>query len=515
MSAQSTAALQAEIHRLKLEVHSLKTEQGSEISIGNYLLARLEQLGVTNMFGVPGDFNLGFLDLVEDHPTINWVGNCKEARLTFLISFGVGELSAVNGIAGGKSIVMSPKYVSTALKADVAPYIGGRTVRSPPHVQLLSVLILSSFDAYTIAARQFTHSQASLKNKDHAAAEIDRVLIDCITKARPVYLSLPTDLVTAKISTERLHTPLTRSPPPNNPQIESFVIDLIVKQFEEAEGDAVVLVDACAIRHGAKEELNEFLRETKFPVYSTPMGKTAVDENFERYGGVNAANNYYSMLASRTAFSQIYLGSISRPEIRERVESAKLVLSVGGLRSDFNTGNFSYHIPVKRTIELHSDNTKVQYAVFPGIGMKELIPRLTERLKSYHVAASKLLVPKFLAPVPKEESETITHNFFWPRVASFFKPHDVIVTETGMHDPNFALRNHFIYDGTGTANFGILDVPLPEKSVLVSQILWGSIGWSVGEDIPFSNINLFFDVHGLEPRKPAGHIVGRERVGSG
>ncbi|KAG5349535.1 hypothetical protein C0989_003292 [Termitomyces sp. Mn162] len=426
MSRQSTAALQAEIHRLKLEVHGLKTQQGSEISVGNYLLTRLEQLGVTNMFGVPGDFNLGFLDLVEDHPTINWVGNCNELNAAYaadgyarannsigviLTTFGVGELSAVNGIAGGKS----PKYFSADFKAHAAPYAGRWTVRSRL-LSKLHLLILSSFDAYTVAAQQFTYSQATLRNKNNAAVEIDRVLIDCITKARPVYLSLPTDLVSAKISTERLRTPLTRSPPPNDPQIESFVVDLIAKQFEEAEGDVVVLVDACAIRHGVKEELNEFLKKTKFPVYSTPMGKTAVDENFERYGG-------------------IYLGSISRPEIKERVEAAKLVLSVGGLRSDFNTGNFSYNIPVKRTIELHSDNTKVQYAAFPGIGMKELMPKLTERLESYHVAASKLVVPRFLAPVPKEKLETISHNFFWPRVAEFFRPHDVIVTETGMH-PN-------------------------------------------------------------------------------
>ncbi|KAG6856421.1 hypothetical protein H0H87_004640 [Tephrocybe sp. NHM501043] len=256
-------------------------------------------------------------------------------------------------------------------------------------------------------------------------------------------MSLPTDLVSAKISTERLRTPLSRSPPHNDPQIESFVLDLIQKQFEEADGDAVVLVDACTIRHDSKGELKEFLQMTKFPVYSTPMGKTAIDENFERYGG-------------------IYLGSISRPEIKDKVESAKLVLSVGALRSDFNTGNFSYNIPVKRTIELHSDHTKVQYAAFQGIGMKQLIPKLTDRLKPFHVTASKISVAKFLSPVPKEKLETISHTFFWPRVSEFFRPKDVIVTETG------------------TANFGILDVPLPERSVLVSQILWGSIGWSVG-----------------------------------
>jgi len=27
------------------------------------------------MFGLPGDFNLGFLDLIEDHHSIDWVGN--------------------------------------------------------------------------------------------------------------------------------------------------------------------------------------------------------------------------------------------------------------------------------------------------------------------------------------------------------------------------------------------------------------------------------------------------------
>lgn len=105
-------------------------------------------------------------------------------------------------------------------------------------------------------------------------------------QARPVYLSLPTDLVYAQISSERLQIPLTNSPPPNDPKVESFVLDLVVKQFEEAKGDAVVLVDACTIRHDVRDEINDFLRKTGFPVYAAPMGKTAVDEDYDRYGGV-------------------------------------------------------------------------------------------------------------------------------------------------------------------------------------------------------------------------------------
>jgi pyruvate decarboxylase len=92
MTDKSVASLQTEVNRLRTELDSASQDSGEPIYVGEYLLKRLEQLGVTvcnpfrhlrtnsdlraqQMFGVPGDFNLGFLDLVEDYPTIEWVGN--------------------------------------------------------------------------------------------------------------------------------------------------------------------------------------------------------------------------------------------------------------------------------------------------------------------------------------------------------------------------------------------------------------------------------------------------------
>lgn len=43
-------------------------------------------------------------------------------------------------------------------------------------------------------------------------------------------------------------------------------------------------------------------------------------------------------------------------------------------------------------------------------------------------------------------------------------------------------RSHADIDA-GTSSFGILDVPLPRGAVFVSQILWGSIGWTVGSTL--------------------------------
>jgi pyruvate decarboxylase len=46
------------------------------------------------------------------------------------------------------------------------------------------------------------------------------------------------------------------------------------------------------------------------------------------------------------------VGSISNPEVKDKVESAKLIISIGSLKSDFNTGNFTYKIPAVRTVEV-------------------------------------------------------------------------------------------------------------------------------------------------------------------
>lgn len=98
---------------------------------------------------------------------------------------------------------------------------------------------------------------------------------------------MPTDIAKAKISSTALKTPLSRHQPPNDTNAENFVLDEIVRLVEEADGKVVVLVDACTIRHDVKDEVHELLAKTHFPVFSAPMGKTAVNESYERYGGVS------------------------------------------------------------------------------------------------------------------------------------------------------------------------------------------------------------------------------------
>ena len=97
---------------------------------------------------------------------------------------------------------------------------------------------------------------------------------------------LPTDLAYEKIPSYRLKTPNNQEPPENDPDVENFALDEIVKLIEDAKHETIILVDACAVRHGFKKEVAELVRRTGFPVYSAPMGKTSFDEQYARYGGV-------------------------------------------------------------------------------------------------------------------------------------------------------------------------------------------------------------------------------------
>lgn len=107
-----------------------------------------------------------------------------------------------------------------------------------------------------------------------------------------MYITLPTDLVGAVVSATPLGTPLHLAIPENDATTEAVVLDEIVKQVSAAQERVAVIVDGCALRYGVTNEVKDLLEKTKFPVFVAPMGKSAVDESYERYGGVSIASVY-------------------------------------------------------------------------------------------------------------------------------------------------------------------------------------------------------------------------------
>jgi indolepyruvate decarboxylase len=90
-----------------------RRQEASEVSIASYLIRRLQDYGIADCFGIPGDYVLAFYSLLEESP-INMVGCTREdcagfaadayARIhgmgALCVTYCVGGLSVCNSIAG-------------------------------------------------------------------------------------------------------------------------------------------------------------------------------------------------------------------------------------------------------------------------------------------------------------------------------------------------------------------------------------------------------------------------------
>jgi pyruvate decarboxylase len=417
------------------------------MTIGNYLLRRLKALGVDIIFGVPGDYNLPFLDQIEDFEGIQWGNNCNELNAAYaadgyariqgiaaiVTTFGVGELSAINGIAGSY--------------AEMVPVV--HIVGTPPIASQASGAILhhtlgtGDYRVFANMYKEVTIAQANL-TKTNAVEEIDRVLTACLLKGRPVYIGLAVDLSDYEINVDPSSIkPLNLSTPHNPKNEHQAALETVLDLAQKAQ-NIVVIIDACAIRHDMMKSVLRFVERTQLAVYVTPMAKGGIDETHPQFRGV-------------------FAGNCSTEQVQNEVYNADLILSIGSMNSDFNTGGFSYRLSQKKTIEFHTYHTKVFYALYDKVDMRQLLPDLTEQWPSdiihqYHGKPFEIEQP---VSDSKYQNE-ITHAYFWHKLPDFIPENSIVVAETG------------------TSEFGVFNMRAPKGVTFLSQILWGSIGYSVG-----------------------------------
>lgn len=348
-------------------------------------------------------------------------------------TFGVGELSAINGLAGAYSEMVPVVHI-----------VGCPSTISQRNGMLLHhTLGNGDFNVFANMSAGISCVVAKLRDPAEIASQIDHALRECYLRTRPVYIMLPTDMVTKKVEGELLEKEIDLHEPANDEDKENYVVDVVLKYLHAAQRP-VVLVDACAVRSRVLREVHELIDKTKLPVFVTPMGKSAIDETHSSYGGV-------------------YAGSASHPEIKAMVEDSDLVLSIGSLKSDFNTAGFSYRLSQLNTIDLHTDHCVVRYSEYPGVKMRGVLRKITQRVDTNQL---KVQSPPSSTGASEDKLEGINgpikQAWFWPRISNFFREGDIIVSETG------------------TANFGIWETIFPPNVTALNQILWGSIGWAVG-----------------------------------
>lgn len=254
-------------------------------TIGDYLLDRLAEVGITELFGVPGDFNLKFLDHVVAHEKIRWVGNSNElnagyaadgyARLrgigAFLTTFGVGELSAANAIAGSYAenvpvihIVGSPRKELQASVAKIHHSMGD-----------------GDFARFFRIDRELTCVAEDL-NAMTAQAQIDNLIVQVLFQRKPGALHLAADVASTPCTPPKAPLPL----------IEQLDSEAAAQEFErDLKGflkgrTLAVLADVLVHRFGCQSTLQGYLDRSGVPVATLSWGKSLIDEETSNFAGI-------------------------------------------------------------------------------------------------------------------------------------------------------------------------------------------------------------------------------------
>ncbi|MCX3068217.1 alpha-keto acid decarboxylase family protein [Cetobacterium somerae] len=408
-----------------------------KIKVADYLLESLKKYGIKHVFGVPGDYNLSFLDYIEDMEGIDWVGNCNELNASYaadgyaringmsaiVTTFGAGELSAINGVAG-----------SYAEKVPVVKIVGRPSFNIVENKEIVHhTLGDGDFEVFHKIYSNVTGAQCVLTLRN-AQMEIDRVLNVCFTEKIPVYIELSSDIAGQEIEVVS-ETPVYKFET-DQKTLGSFVAKLS-SLLSTSKGQAI-LADYEVSRHKLEKELSTFIESAKIPCTTLSMGKGVIDETSKYFMGT-------------------YNGVLSNDTIKKVAENTDLLLMIGAVFTDSTTAGFKMINPKIDLIEIHPYYCKIDGVCYNNLLMKDVLAELGKLSFFNNSTVEHQPIPEF-APAGR----LLTQKRMLEAIQGFLKEDDILVAEQG------------------TSFFGASELSLPKNSVLVGQPLWGSIGYTLG-----------------------------------
>jgi len=412
------------------------------MTVGEFLLRRIREAGVGHAFGVPGDYNLELLQQLEDTGTLEWIGACNELNASYaadgyarlncmaalIVTNAVGALSAINGVAG-----------SYAEHVPVICICGSIPLRSMERgLGMHHTMADGTWDRFINAYAQVTAAQTRL-TPDNAVSEIDRLITTAWRDKLPVYMELPSDI--GYLDIEVPAAPLVLEEPPSDPERLRSCAAAIADRLSRATSPAI-LVDLDADRFCAAEEIMELAEKAQVAVAVATTAKAVIDETFPYYLG-------------------LYNGQASQPRVREAIENSDCLLAIGYRPIDLTTGDFTGSLAAG-TIHVRGRSVDVGEDNYQAVTLKEVLRGVTDAVPQVTNRAMRQSAPPTVVMGDHGDgSPKLTQAAYWQAIQGYIRAGDVLVAE----------------DGTSYASAGL---QLPPDCTFVSQVIWGSIGYSVG-----------------------------------
>ena len=431
------------------------------------LLNALKAHGGREIFGIPGDFALPFFRVIEEsrilplytlshEPAVGFAADAA-ARLhgapsAAAVTYGAGALNMVNAVASAYA-EKSPVVVLSG-----AP--GARESRAG----LLLHHQVKSLDSQFAIYREITCDQARLDDPARAPEQVARVLRNCITHSRPVYLEIPRDLVFH--ACERV-TKL----PPTEFDAEAVVacVDEIMSRLERAERP-VLMVGVEVRRYGLEDRVADLARRLHVPVVTSFMGRGLLAQ-----GG--------------TPVLGTYMGIAGQPDITHLVEESDCLLLFGVILSDTNLGVSEKRITPRSAISARDRAVSMGWHHYQNVPLAALVEEMNRRVASRQPRAegSAPDYPHGLAaddaPIEPTDIARAVNDLFarHGRMPLAADVGDCLFTALDIENTELAAPGYYATMGFGVpAGLGLQAASGRRPIVLVGDGAFQMTGWELG-----------------------------------
>ncbi|PSS34700.1 Pyruvate decarboxylase [Actinidia chinensis var. chinensis] len=428
----------------------------AESTLGRHLARRLVQIGATDVFSVPGDFNLTLLDHLIAEPGLNLIGCCNELNAGYaadgfarsrgvgacVVTFTVGGLSVLNAVAGAYSENLP-----------VICIVGGPNSNDYGTNRILHHTIgLPDFSQELRCFQTVTCFQAVVNNLEDAHELIDTAISTALKECKPVYISISCNLPGLP------HPTFCREPVPFviSPRLSNHMgLEAAVEAAAEFLNKAVkpVMVGGPKLRvANASEAFVELADACGYALAVMPSAKGFVPENHPHFIGT-------------------YWGAVSTGFCAEIVESADAYLFAGPIFNDYSSVGYSLLLKKDKAIIVQPD--RVMIANGPAFGcvlMRDFLGALVKRLKQNTTAYEnyhRIYVPEG-HPLKCEPKEALRVNVLFQHIQKMLSSETAVIAETG------------------DSWFNCQKLKLPPGCGYEFQMQYGSIGWSVGATLGYA-----------------------------
>jgi len=406
-------------------------------NVADYIVQRLAGEGISHCFGVAGDYLFPVCDAVERSTKVRWIGCANELNASYAAdgyarirgaamlatTYGVGELSALNGVMGAKAersrvfhVVGMPSHQNQSL-GKIAHHTLGDGV----------------FGNFIELSAKAACCHAVI-NPDNCVIEMERVIAEARKENQPAYIIVPSDYALSPVAPYEARPLALKSSEAALQKAVAAIKDRL------AAAKSVIAFPAFTIaRLGLQKEAQKAIEALGCPFAVTSMEKCIIDEGHPQFAG-------------------LYAGATSAQATREIVEGADVVLDLGGINlNDISTASYSDRLDRARFITVGLNEVRIGDELIAGVRLGDM---LAEIAKLQPVAGRYRATPIRIPQLAGQPSDKITMAALYPRYADFIRPGDTVVLETG------------------SSSLGIVPMTLADGVRVEAQVLWGSIGWA-------------------------------------